>query len=290
MTDRRCFIQLHHSGWEHDRSCAETWHSLTDGHDHQRKFLQLDGEWTDKDGQAHCDELWAWGEWEAESEEVHGLNQPGRDKRRFPRSLWRPYYRARNDYQGLHNTDPFVCGERFLYSNCGQRRGPRGPGKTLKLLDRGSLIVFGSCVSGDWVLDTVFVVADLIDYNAGSMRADVAHVVPKEFMDVTGGPIVDNENPDLALRLYLGATPEDPVHGMFSFFPAQLSGGDAGFRRPCIQLPSKYFNPAKCQGHKQTCDLTPETLRELWDSLVSQVRRAGLVLGTYAELPERREA
>ena len=290
MTDSRCFIQLHHDGWEHDRRCAEAWHSFAGDHPHQRKFLQLDGEWIDEGGHTQSDELWLWGEWEAESKRLGRLEQPSGDKRRFPSTLWLPSYRAREDYLGLHNTDPFIFGEQFLYSNCGQRRGQRGPGKTLKELASGSLIVFGSCVSNEWVLDTVFVVGKPYDYCAASMREDLADVVPDAFMDVTGEPIIQNERADLPLRLYVGATPADPVNCMFSFFPARPAGGDAGFARPRIDLPSEYFNPKKCQNYKQTCDLSPGTLRGLWDSLVAQVREAGLVLGTYAELPERREA
>lgn len=47
MADNRCFIQLHHDGWEHDRACAENWHSFWGDHSHQRKFLKLQGAWTD---------------------------------------------------------------------------------------------------------------------------------------------------------------------------------------------------------------------------------------------------
>ena len=286
MTDNRCFIQLHHFGGEHGTDSGKGWNTYE--HNHMRKFMQLDGEWIDESGNSGSGKLWSWVEWEAQSRRLRDFDRAAKDG--LPRHLWYPHYEPMPDHLQLHNTDPFVFGERFLYSNCGQRRGQRGPGKTLKLLDCGSLIVFGSCVSHEWVLDTVFVVAASIDYRAGSMRRDVAHRVPNEFMDVTGEPIVRNEDPELALRLYFGATPEEPIGGMFSFFPAMPAEGAAGFPRPHIDLPGAYFNPTKCQAHKQTCGLTPAELRGLWDSLVAQVREAGLVLGTYAELPERREA
>jgi len=289
VTANRCFIQLHHPGWEHDRACAESWHSFSNDHAHQRKFLQFPGVWIEEGGQSHSDELWAWGEWEAESEKVRELNRLASGDRRLPSAVWRPRYVPRVDYDELHNTDPFIFGERFLYSNCAQRRGARGPGKSLKQLDRGSVIVFGSCVSNEWVIDTVFVVADSHDYHAASMRDDVAGLVPQAFVDVTTGPLVRNEDPALDLTLYEGATPDARVGGMFSFFPAIRSGGDTGFERPRIDLPSKYFKQTKCQGYKQTCNLPVEELREIWDSLVQQVLDAGLLLGTHAELPERRE-
>ncbi len=289
MADSRCFIQLHHPGWEHGHACAENWHSFAGDHAHQRKFLEFHGAWTDAEGQTHPDELHAWGEWEAESVKVSQLEAPGNDSRQFPSSLWRPHYTARADFEELHNTDPFIFGDHFVYSNCAQRRGSRGPGKTLKQLARGSLVVFGSCVDNEWVLDTVFVVAASVDYRAESMKEDVAGLVPQEFIDVTAEPIVWNESPDLALRLYTGATPSEPVDDMFSFFPAAQSSRDAGFKRPSITLPSRYFKRTKCQGFKQTCDASPNELFELWTSLVDQVRDAGLVLGTHAELPERRD-
>ena len=51
--------------------------------------------------------------------------------------------------------------------------------------------------------------------------------VPEAFFDVTGGPLAENSEKESGsgacgpgetkLRLYLGATPEDPVQEMFSF-------------------------------------------------------------------------
>ena len=91
------------------------------------------------------------------------------------------------------------------------------------------------------------------------------------------------------LRLYRGATPDDPVEGMFSFFPASPECGDSGFRRPFIDLPIEYLNPAAFRTPRGLGrDRKPAELRALWDQLVAQARDAGLVLGTFAELPERR--
>ena len=155
------------------------------------------------------------------------------------------------------------------------------------------MVAFGSVANYEWVLDTVLVVADFVDYHAASMRADVGDRVPRDFMDVTGDPIIRNEDADLPLRLYTGATHENPVKGMFSFFPAMPAGSDVGFPRPSISLPSKRFtkNVQSAKGHAMgPPNVSFEELRGLWDCLVAQVREAGLVLGTHAELPERREA
>ncbi len=69
------------------------------------------------------------------------------------------------------------------------------------------------------------------------------------------------------------------------------AGGDTGFSRPCVNLPSEHFGKnvqyAKGQALGQSA-LATEELRGLWESLVSQVHEAGLVTGTHAMLPERR--
>ena len=62
------------------------------------------------------------------------------------------------------------------------------------------------------------------------------------------------------LRLYRGATPDDPVEGMFSFFPASLECGDSGFRRPFIDLPIKYLNPAAFRTPRGDSDPTSSRL------------------------------
>ena len=155
------------------------------------------------------------------------------------------------------------------------------------------MIAFGSGrkIAGDrkWLLDTVLVVQDSLAFTAPEARRLLAGAAPEAFLTVTGGPIVDNEA--ASFRLYMGAAPDDPVGGMFSFFPALPAHGDAGFPRPLIDLPGKYFNPRSWQAPKGLRrERNSEELRLLWKSLVAQVREAGLVLGTHAAPPERREA
>ena len=76
---------------------------------------------------------------------------------------------------------------------------------------------------------------------------------------------------------------------MFSFFPAIPAGDGSGFPRPLVDLADEYFNRKSWQapkglGRERMCS----ELFDLWNRLVKQVRDAGLVLGTHAELPERR--
>ncbi len=292
MINKR-FVQFPHPGGEHGPETGCGWNRLK--YSHMRKFMKLQGRWSDAEDKEQSGELWAWGEWEAESEIIREFNHR-QDNKRCPRYLWSPYYVPKKKYRGLHNTDPFIFGDRFLYSNCGQLSEKK---VGLKCLDRGSIIVFGSAkkINGDynWQLDTVFVVNDFTDYAIHDAHAQLNSRVPDEFMDVTVSPIVANTEAVLSankLRLYRGATPDDPVHGMYSFFPAVPAGGDSGFARPVINLSSECFNPENTQapkgiaenGRRFSCD----EQRDLWDKLVEQVREYGLVLGTQADLPPGR--
>ena len=145
-----------------------------------------------------------------------------------------------------------------------------------------------------WVLDTVLVVRDSIPYDPLDAREALDGKVPETFLNVTGGPLADD--PTLAkgpvaggFRLYRGATPDDPVGGMYSFFPAKPASGESCFTRPAVSLDGDHFNPNSWQTPKGTKrDLPTNVLCRLWTSLVEQVRGAGLVIGTYAQLPNRR--
>ena len=259
--------------------------------------MQLRGGWIGEDGSRQTGDLLAWGEWEPESDLIRKFNPPEGNSQ-FPRYLWRPYYVPKNSYRGLHNTDPFIFGERFLYSNCGQ---PNAPG--MRRLGKGSVIAFGSgrLIDGAtrWMLDTVLVVRDFVDYDVPDVRAALNDWVPEAFLDVTGGPLTHNDGvastsgtcapTDVRLRLYRGATPDDSVHGMFSFFPAIPAGDEVGFPRPLVDLPGEYFNRRNFRARKgQGSYRRADELRDLWKRLIKQVRDAGLVLGVHAELPERR--
>ena len=281
------FVQFSHPGREHepDPSGGKAWNTLNS--QHARKFMEFGGKWIEDDGSARSGNLRAWGEWEAESDLVCELSQPHQYSQ-YPRYLWHPHYVPKDNYKWLHNTDPFIFGERFLYSNCKQQAL-----SGLRHLGRGSVIAFGSGkkVGGErkWVLDTVLVVADSLTYSAPEARRVLAEAAPEAFLTVTGGPMADNEQ--ASFKLYRGATPDDPVDGMFSFFPAMSPHGDAGFPRLLINLRGEYFNPSNWQAQKGVAqDRTSEELRGLWKSLVAQVREAGLLVGTHAALPERRKA
>ena len=304
MTDKRCFVQFSHPGAEAGPRVGRDWNTWCRGH--RRKFLDLEGKWQGKDSVTIKGNLWAWAEWEPESTLKRRLYVSDENSLE-PRNLWSPYYRDKEDYWALHNTDPFIFGKRFLYSNCGQIATSKGG---LKHLAPGSVIAFGSSkkILGEWQwrLDTLFVVKDYIDYGASNLISKARDRVPQAFLDVTGQPLIAtrkgqsclstcdpqfNENAcpigDSRLRLYRGVTPQDSKR-LFSFFPATPAVGESGFARPIIELPSEYFNPANIRSPKGISrELPTDEIECLWDCLVKQVFDQGLVLGTYAACPPK---
>ena len=63
--------------------------------------------------------------------------------------------------------------------------------------------------------------------------------------------------------------------------------GGCGARSSIFRL--EYLNPSAFRTPRGLGrDRTPDELRAAWDLLVAQVRDEGLVLGTFAELPEQR--
>ena len=86
--------------------------------------------------------------------------------------------------------------------------------------------------------------------------------------------------------LYRGATPANPVHGMYSFVPAQpMRLPDPRFARPIVSLAGN-INPASRQSVRGVRDPLPvEVVRQAWESLRDQVLAQDLVLATFLATP-----
>jgi hypothetical protein len=91
------------------------------------------------------------GEWEAQSRVVEAWRVDGDLPALPPRAVLRGAPARTVKHQ---NTDPFVFGDAFLYTNC------RSPSAKLRRLTPGSVLLFGSGPGAGFVLDTVFVVAE----------------------------------------------------------------------------------------------------------------------------------
>jgi hypothetical protein len=284
MRDQRLFVQFIHPGGEHrpDRDGIKDWNTGQ----HQRKFLTVPGRYLEA-GAMRSDELVFWSEWEPQSRVIRTYPDHVPDG---PRLLYEPYYTPPASWHRsrLQNTDPFVFGDQFQYAGCLQhtRRGPT----QLRNLDRGSIILFGSCrEKRHFVIDTVLVVDRWIDHSRANQRTpEVRGAVSGTYGDVMLEPWYSGGVPaKRSHRLYFGATPETPVDGMFSFFPCLPARADErGFARPRISIDSR-ITPNLLQGKKMTTLPDAEKARELWAEVVRQVEQRDLKLGVHAELPAR---
>jgi len=148
----------------------------------------------------------------------------------------------------LQNTDPFVFGDCFKYFVCKQWKKATGKATQLSRLERKSMILFGSThgigSAAFFQLDTVFVVADYLEYSPSDPAKLPKHpAVTDDYLKASlrmAFPQSDSEiSSSLKLRLYIGATASNPVSGMYSFAPSRLAGQTAeGFSRvPLKNLP-----------------------------------------------------
>lgn len=186
------------------------------------------------------------------------------------------------------NSDPWVFGDRMIYSNCKQALGSERRRTSMQQLTPGSVICFGSTIDGEFCVDTVLVVASAEPW----IPADVGGLDLDDAFKVCTGQSVATRSRDAqtSLTLYRGATVDDPVEGMFSFVPARHADlDDPRFARPSVD--SKFINPANRQstwGSKRP--LSMDTLRCTWEALRDQVLDASLLLGVWFETPGREKA
>lgn len=286
--DAICFVQFLHPGGEHrpDRGSVKSWNTG----DHRRKFMVTRARCVDKHHQISDGEFLFWGEWEPESEVDREIE---RQVSGGPGYIWRPFYVEPKSYSRLQNTDPFVF-TAFLYGICQQHT--KEGATQLRSLDKGSVVLFGSCVDDQFALDTVFVVRDWVDHDVSNYEIHLKGRVPDAYWHVTLGPQYHSgrdkgncgSEPNRSYRLYLGATREEPFEGMFSFFPCRRrSDAPNGFTRPVIHDP-EFITDKHRQGKRLNPQSTVKESRRLWESVVDQVLRQGNRLGIYADMPERR--
>jgi hypothetical protein len=273
------FVQFPHPGGEH-KPPGDTmpWNIG----DHRRKFLVAPGSFVNSERHLREAQLVFWGEWEPPSRMERRWPAYGR----LPRCLHRPYWTEPATRGYRQNTDPWVFGERMIYSNCRQTTGPGRRATSMQRLTRGSVICFGSTIDGEFCVDTVFVVASAEPW----VPAEVAELdVDDAFKTCTGCSITTaGRDAHLSLTLYRGATLDEPVDGMFSFVPARLADADdPRFRRPVIQLPES-IDPSirrSTWGSKRRQAL--ETLRDRWEEVRRQVLAADLLLAVRLQTPDR---
>lgn len=289
MDEKLCFVQFLHPGGEHrpDDGVIKHWNTK----EHKRKFFIRPGKYV-VGAKLIEGQIEFWGEWEPESRVIETIANP---IPHGPRFTYDPYYVLPESYVGLQNTDPFVFGEQFHYTGCQQRTSI---GATqLRFLRRGSVILFGSCEDRSaFALDTVFVVDRWIDHDREIYSKTLNGAVSQEYLQVTISawyqePSESNScaprGQEQTWRLYFGASYDMPLRGMYSFFPCLPHAAKSrGFARPTIRIPGVITNNLN-QGKKLSELSSVDEMRLLWEEIVEQVRKQGMALGVYAELPKR---
>lgn len=228
---------------------------------HTRRFLQVEGRYLRAPGgQAEAGSYGFWGEYEAPTCFRRLTAQPDEGAPEFIHTPV-PLAAVRRP-SGALNTDPLVVGPQWLYSNCRQRSQPR-----LRALQRGDLVIFGSLVKRAYVVDTVFVIGQAMPHDAARER------LPKHAHDLVLDLVGAGE-----YTLYIGATYDSPVDGMFSFVPAApVLERRLGFARPAAppMLQSEQAMGVKYLGDPQGH----------WAAVAAAVLGSGLCLGVDAALP-----
>ena len=242
---------------------------------HQRKFMRSKGAYIDKDGDYIESIVNMWGEWEAPSRVEHEWKK----EIDFPTYLHIPYWTRPKFTGSRQNTDPWIFGEYFLYSNCNQLNQA-----SLRSLPIGSLILFGSTIRGEFALDTCLVVKDSSHMNDGSTD------YPEAFSICTIESLESENISTAPFKVYKGASPKDTTGGMYSFSPCLPSNTkDGRFKRPIINLPG-YINPESTQtpsGTKVSRQIGEVGV--IWQSVIEQVRSQGLEIGVHFDMPSFEE-
>ncbi len=285
-------IQFIHSGKEHSEKSGKNWNIGK----HLRKYMLINGEYiSESNSTPQKENIFFWGEWEAQS---YLINDIQTDTKSFPKYIFKPYYKTTNE--GV-NTDPFIFGNQFYYRLCRQLTSP-----SLRSLVCGDIILFGSCLNKQFVLDTVFVVKNYIDYNSSNFSI-FTKITNDVFLDVSFERAItpkadDNCNKkkhacnekgenykgktDFKLRMYEAVMyqDKDKFNGMFSYAPCmQHTGNIQGFSRPVIKLPG-IISQTLSQNFKKT---NQSDIKPIWDSITGQVLCMGLSLMVNNELPPK---
>jgi len=273
------FVQFPHPGAEHvPPGPVMAWNTG----DHRRKFLLARGRYVDEDDEVREGELVFWGEWEPPSQVLARWPASGR----LPRVLHRPHWQRPPGSGWRQNTDPWVFGERMLYSNCKQTIRPGSRPTALQRLTRGSVICFGSALGGEYCADTILVIASAEPWTPAD--AAIGRRAGEAIRACTADSLAsgDGSYAGTRLTLYQGATFDDPADGVYSFVPALPADGRyPRFARPPIRLPG-LINPASTQSAMGAGrPRSAREVRDAWEAIRHQVLTVGLVLAVHLDTP-----
>lgn len=247
---------------------------------HQRKFLTCEGRYIHEIGQKPVPgQIMFWGEWEPPSlykkySCSHSLDIG------YPYYVHTPLIRKLEKGKDVLNTDPYVFGRIFYYSCCQQKRLLARHG-----LSENSIILFGSCLGDQFILDTVFVV-DKQPAKAKDLTKTAQEAILAPFSRVcqkTDAPGCGNTD---GSEMFQGKMWSDSNTTMFSFFPCQPAKHNMGFKRPAIKFLRKELNWSDTQKQGFACvELETIEVNKLWNKLAESVIDEGMFLGVHAAEP-----
>ena len=248
---------------------------------HKRKFIKNQGWYLENIGDTFDPkpkkaELCFWGEWEPQSVfELTGNNYSKTPS--LPHAIHNPIFSTRGI--GGHNTDPFVFGEHFYYTNCKQSSY-----RILRTLTNGSIIIYGSEKNKtDFIIDTVFVVEDsetVANYNLHPTNYPT--ILREATIDLHGG--LPN-----SMILYKGKMFDFTNHYSekepytFCFVPCKVNCELTGFERPVIDW--QRFNLKKPGAGTVTKKVEYSSESDFWHDLVAELIKQGFSLGIKLEMP-----
>jgi len=284
---RREAIAFVHSGAEFaptPRSEIDDWRWIEGGRKalrgwnngpHRRKFVVAEGRCRETpQASDRTGPMTFWAEWEPHSIATPLILSGEHGPNATPSFAHEPF--LVRGTTGVQNTDPFVFGDCFWFTNCHQRRYVR-----LRKLDRGAVVLFGTTYRQYFAVDTVFVVETACtpdDY----LRTPT--LAPEQLrlatLDLHG--LAEN-NRDFVF--YKGKTPSGGPP--FSFVPCRPveHGGPRG--HPRLMLDRAEFS---IRGNTQGVSRIPRTtdmeaLSDLWRRLAEQCLVQNLHLGHWVAPP-----
>ena len=184
------------------------------------------------------------------------------------------------------NTDPWLWHDGFTWTVCRHT----GRGNALRPLIRNwsepAIVLFGSALDGNWVLDTVLVAGAQQRRPAALKHLKKTHIADRAYRTFVLDPLPGNR----LLRPICGTAYEPEDDAMFSFVPATTDPKRA-FARPPIGQLFRYLrmgdgtSPSVRNSRSLTeCRITGGE-RGFWSALVETVTDQGLVLAVKFDAP-----
>ncbi|MDD3153519.1 MAG: hypothetical protein PHS41_01530 [Victivallaceae bacterium] len=301
-------IQFIHPGAERTPFRGENWKPCADHEkgycgwtpckkSHTRKFLLCPGQYFDWNTQqvvsAENLRVWCEAEWNTK---VLALPSPSEGEPKWEHT----FTQLENNCKNKINTDPYIFGETFKYSNCRQKHFSE-----LQNLSPGDMILFGSqkqnrTQKGAWhfMLDTVFVVSDQrFTFNALKpiqCELNITDMFRKTVLarqaddDCSSWRKSCNMKGDC--RLYFGASYAKQYNKMYSFAPVKLGlPGTAGYSRMTLDSLSvngedNCIAKGQLRGIKYT---EVKNIAAYWDALLMECRNKGFYPGVLFSEPQK---